>query len=134
MKITLRERRFLIIWIILHCTALFVNVTKTEGNLRNKIASPIVNIFTTNYCTSEGFWPFVAFMEYGACINVPPVEPNSEGIYDPSSLVWADHLAVKSWNFFGIFYSYNTKTFLVYIILGIGAIFLPKLWREKSVN
>lgn len=123
-KITLNQKRFLIIWISIHSLALFVNLFQVNGALKNTNYSPIFNVFTTseNIYNKDDFWPFVNYYIYGKCLVVTEDIKNTP-------LLWKDW-AHETNNFFGVFNSYNFPEYIFYILLGLGIIFLPKFWNN----
>ena len=120
--ISLGQRRFLIIWIAFHCTALFFNVAKIEGSLRNRGYSPVFNLFTTIDDTHyDEFYPFVRFVYTGKYSSI-------KGEY---AYIYVNK-SQDATNFFGVFTGYDVKAFFFYIVLGLAIIFLPKLWGTKA--
>lgn len=113
MRITLGQKRFLIVWIAFHFIALLTNVIPIRGQYRIK-EDERYDSYKTMYIFAapdrsreKEFWPFVEIYEkdgYG---------------YGRSYLR-------------GIFYSYTFGAFLFYILLGFGIIYLPKLWKGKD--
>lgn len=124
-SITINQKRFLIAWTIFHSFALFVNLFKIDGSLKMTLYSPIFNVFTTTYQTGayDDFWPFVPYTSNGIVLLT---EKSND---DP--WIWKD-LAQDSFNFFGVFNSYNFPEYIFYMLLGFGFIYLPKLWNKEE--
>jgi hypothetical protein len=119
MKISTKQKRFLIIWIIINTFALFVNKVSLEGNLNGSLPENgrdgYQTYILTNTWTHEGFWPFVPFIE--------------SKYYNASGMQNAG--TVHTFN--GLFYSYDLAAFMLYIALGFGIVFIPKLWKDECV-
>jgi hypothetical protein len=108
LKLSTVEKRFLIIWILLHSFALFVNLAEVSGKIDRD------NFLFTNtdpLYSKNGFWPFVNFEG----TNYYPADGNV--LY-----------------FNGLFYSYGLSAFIFYILLGIGIVYIPKLWKEQTIQ
>ncbi len=100
-SISLKQRRFLIVWCIFHLFALTVNLIPICGSIsdvESNYGSYHRHIFTNGYYREDdgAFWPFVKFSEY--------------------------------YSYNGIFHNYSIYAFIVYIAIGFAIVFLPKLW------
>jgi hypothetical protein len=115
MSITLKEKRFLIIWCCVHLFALLVNF----ANIKGTIKAPVNNAFYGQYDLNatylftdgnngKGFWPFVTYSGDG----FNPYVNNGKPF----------HI------FYGIFNNYDFSEFIIYLCLGI--VFIPKLWKQ----
>lgn len=105
-RITQKERRFLIIWIGVCAFAWFVNYAQIRGYVGNQ-----VYLFTIGWDSTD-FWPFTNFthnLELDNNIG-PGFRLNDTGA------------------FYGIFKSFNSPEFIVYSLLGVAIIFVPKIW------
>ncbi|WP_276345636.1 hypothetical protein [Daejeonella sp. JGW-45] len=119
MKITIAQRRFLILWVLFHSFALFVNVFKISGTIVNESydagtywKSKYVQLFTTG--PDEDFWPITEYSSYRKYI--PYYRDTPEEVY----------------NFNGIFNSYDFTEYIFYFLIGLGIVFIPKLWQERK--
>jgi hypothetical protein len=127
MKISLNQKRFLIIWICFHSFALFVNVAMIYGTLREEsepfkdtFGNDFIKYFNHNLFTSgnfqEDFWPFTTYSQ---------IESHYPGNYTRSDTHY----------FYGIFTSYGYLEYFSYLVLGFAIIYIPKIWgtqNEKS--
>jgi hypothetical protein len=81
-------------------------------------------IFTTGVHDKDGgFWPFCDYI----------LTYNRFGSFRPDDVLYGANVSV----FKGVFYNYDIKTFLVYILLGLCLVFIPMLWtgsQEKSIE
>ena len=116
MNITLKQRRFLIVWCCFHVFALAVNLIPIDGKISiPKAGTYQFNSSSTHYwiypftdgSKGDGFWPFVKFVSSD---------------YNPYIGTFT--------RFFGVFTEYQMSTFFVYIVLGFAVIFIPKLWGK----
>jgi len=122
LKLSTVQKRFLIVWILFHCLALFVNLTDIEGRIGDD------DLFTQTY-NKEGFWPFVSF--YETYHQKVPITDYTSDNYNSANTTYLD----KDDTYFkGIFYTYNTTAFVFYIILGFGIVYVPKIWKEQNVQ
>lgn len=107
MTLTLNQKRFLILWILFHSFALFVNLAGVNGF--TSINDHEYVCFFTNTLPGQypiGFWPFVTF------------SPNT---------IYYDRIV-----FNGIFYSYEFPEYIFYMCLGLGIVFIPKLLTTET--
>lgn len=118
------QRRFLIVWLLFHSFALFVNVAKIRGKLVDKrivheasmdFQSRDIETNTYVYAfssdvESRDFWPFSHFYEN----RVP------DG--------YAKYSNVRIHRFNGIFFGYGWDEFAFYVAIGFVFIFIRKLW------
>lgn len=126
MKLTVFQKRFLIVWILIHSFALFVNVADIEGRIRNEGFSPILNIFTTPLAdTQNDFWPITTFVKNGKIILPGWNDPS----YPLRQKFYVDY-GKSAFNFYGIFNSYGLTEYIFYIILGIAFVLVPKMWSK----
>ncbi len=127
MKITLKQKRFLIIWILIHSFALFVNLENIRGKIPSEATisydnyhtkfynDSYVYLFTTGtYAFGDDFWPFTTF--YSAVSERPHY---SDGV-------------VNTVYFNGIFNAYKWPAYFFYLFLGFAVIYLPKIWEGKQ--
>ncbi|QNR85077.1 hypothetical protein H9N25_00780 [Pedobacter riviphilus] len=125
-SVTLNQKRFLIVWICIHSFALFVNVASIYGTINEGTQTlGYSNLFTIN-SYEDDFWPFTKFTETESYIDYSP------NIFDeigkPKRGIWRD----KTPSFNGIFTGYNLPEYIFYIILGLGIIFIPKIWNDNK--
>jgi hypothetical protein len=59
MKLTLNQRRFLIVWILFHSFALFVNLADIEGEVET--SDNTTYFFTKGISNNNDFWPFTSY-------------------------------------------------------------------------
>ncbi|MEQ7800177.1 hypothetical protein ABDJ41_10215 [Pedobacter sp. ASV1-7] len=109
-SVTKNQKRFLIIWCLIHSFALFVNLANIEGAVD---FSKTEHYYEPSYFLSrenkpEQFWPFVTF-------------------YDKT---FSNFTGKWEGTFYGIFTAYGFEEFVFYILLGFAIIFIPKLWRN----
>lgn len=135
MKISLKQRRFLIVWGIFHLFALTVNMIPVEGlvHISGKIWTK------TN---PTGIDAHYVNVERPLYIFTYPDHSAIDGNFWPFVKMWeADYLGSNSYNddsdmytgrFKGLFYNYSYKAFIVYILIGLAIVFLPKLWSGGS--
>src|SRR4051812_20719601 len=122
MNLTLKNKRFLIIWICVNAFALFVNVAKIEGDITSDkpLGNQGVHIIThyhllttiDNIFSNDKFWPFTTFYK-----------GDSE---DGLLLLRNSGTTGDKLLFYGIFNSYNFPAFLFYSLLGIAIVYIPK--------
>lgn len=136
MNITLTQKRFLIVWILFHSFALFVNQTKLKGTVitdeynkkyyRREIRKHLLTGDTLN----EKFWPFTRYKTY----------QTFTGIADTTFFIYQGRRTPTFINTYridinhrnGIFTSYDFSEFIFYILLGLGIIVIPKLWNNNN--
>jgi hypothetical protein len=114
-KLKRNERRFLIIWVCVHAFALFVNVAKVKGTIKE--ADSLFNkdayyeyLFTSSV-DNDDFWPFTTYYEK---VNKPAT----------------DTVAAYNITYFnGVFTSYGIIEFISYCILGFAIVYVPKFWK-----
>jgi hypothetical protein len=116
MKLTLSQKRFLIVWICLHSFALFVNVAKIKGTIQESSSFFTLNghyeyVFTDGE-NNDNFWPFTKFYEKVYKSETEKVTATTD-IY-----------------FHGIFNSYGLVEYISYIIFGLALIYIPKFWSK----
>lgn len=137
MKISLKERRFLIVWTCVNLFALIVNIADIHGTI-SEPRSPVTKtgnqewVFESIpgfYLWTAGnhddvFWPFQSkFIATRRNIGYPVF------IGDGNTL---NVLPGKITDFLGIFNGYDYLEFGIYMILGFVIIFLPKIWNPKN--
>ncbi len=113
MKITLKQRRFLIIWCIFHSFAYISNLIPITFDIHSNDIFTNGDDFNPNY----GVWPFVEYFRF--C--------KSCGDWN-SAHTMRDDVNV----FRGIFFNYNFMIFIIYLIVGISIVYIPKLWGNKK--
>lgn len=119
MKLSLNQKRFLIVWILFHSFALFVNLADIKGTTQNEghlvengyYKNTTINLLTSN--THPSFWPFVNY-------------------YEDTFEYQSPNYRTENLDFNGIFYSYSFSEYIFYILLGLAIIFVPKLWNDKK--
>jgi len=126
-SVTLNQKRFLIVWICIHSFALFVNLTGLYGTTREGTETlGYANIFTTNGYKND-FWPITTFF-YRERYYVPnPSDPRNQHGYSVTFGTWKE----KEPSFNGLFTGYDSTEYLFYILLGIGFVFIPKIWNNN---
>ena len=115
MNLDTKQKRFLIIWIIFHSFALFVNLAKIQGTIKEESS-----LFTpeakyeylfTSLTDWDKFWPITTYYE-----KVHKYPTPTTSAYD---VIY----------FNGIFNSYDYREYIFYILIGIGIVFVPKIWK-----
>ncbi|MBL7718317.1 MAG: hypothetical protein JNL72_05720 [Flavipsychrobacter sp.] len=112
MNISLKQKRYLIVWSLFNVFALSVNIIPIKGLIKgneNMIPSDLTYVFTNGYSKVKGFWPFVNFNN------------------DFSNPYWENGYHFH--HFRGIFAGYDFAEFAVYILIGFAVVFLPKIWK-----
>lgn len=126
MKITQSQKRFLIVWFCINLFALIVNIVPIEGKLTSNDSLNSVYWFTREG-DSKKFWPFTNYVD-----NWTRPKGNNYGLFsdagDFSVINKSDLEHVSRFN--GFFHSYDISEFMVYTILGIAIIFVPKIWNN----
>lgn len=114
-KISLREKRFLIIWVLFHAFALFLSIAEIKGNYEN-------GYYFSNSSSTKDFWPFAGFNNEGYSPNFKGYDASGSSItrYEPYS------------TFKGIFNGYDLTEFIAYMVLGLGIVFIPKIWSKNE--
>lgn len=117
---SINEKRFLIVWLGICSLALFLNVADIQGKIEVKGGKYQYLFFFSSemygHSYDEDFYPFTDFI----------VE--SSTLY-PSEKIRDYYIGSGTYTRFnGIFNSFNLPEFIFYSILGIGIVFLPKLW------
>jgi hypothetical protein len=116
-KVIETYKKFIFIYIVINCFALFVNIFGIEGSV-NSDHDPYnamkINIFTSKWHTSykNGFWPFISFVE-----DVDLFRSYGTHEYDYTK-------------FNGIFYQYDISEFICYILILIGCL-VYKVYIKK---
>ncbi|HTE00225.1 MAG TPA: hypothetical protein VK668_13120 [Mucilaginibacter sp.] len=120
-KISLIQKRFLIIWIIFHSLALFVNVANISGTIveqNTNTGKEYIYVLTRNTLKTN-FWPFTTYNQYVRHIdtisNTPPFINTVEHI---------------DYYYNGIFNSYGYLEYFFYLIIGFMVVYLPKFWSN----
>jgi len=111
MKITANQRKFLIIWCTCHIIFLLCYLFKFSGDLDNgSYLISRLSVRGQRYSTLQDvFWPFCK-------------------IFD--SFKGLDGMQHNILN--GFLYGYDYTEFIVYMLLGFGIVFLPKLWNPSN--
>jgi len=113
--ISLKEKRFLIIWLGVCVLAFFLNLADIRGHIKfdefkyHSLFSSSYDRNDSSHKYDDDFYPFTKFIE--------------ENHYQTDS----NFVSYKSFN--GIFNSFNLPEFIFYSILGLSIIFIPKLWK-----
>lgn len=133
-SISLKQRRFLIIWCCFHLFAIAANKIPIiwkfdsdgpEFTINSENYAPMhyktscSNFILTDgrdYDTDNGFYPFVKFFRNSSCGL-----PGREDLIGNGKMV-----------FMGLFFNYNTGAFILYICLGFAIVFVPKLWGHTK--
>jgi len=124
-SLTLNQKRFLIVWILLNSFALFVNLADIRGAIDNSDTSynsygylihngtdRIIYLFTNSSGQNKSdFWPFTSYYS----INYP----SNSGF--PIQHFYG-----------GLFNSYDIPEYIFYMVLGFAIVFVPKLWNDKK--
>jgi hypothetical protein len=113
LNLTLNQKRFLIIWILFHSFALFVNVAHIYGTLHDGYGKDNDNTTVYLFCNTlpdreSDFWPFTSYTEESYQSNLGNYYERYYG---------------------GIFNSYGFPEYIFYMLLGLGIVFIPKLWK-----
>lgn len=132
---SLKSRRFLIVWCCVNSFALLVNLAHIKGQIINSenkndrnVENVVVNLFTDGGGIDEDysffhpatFYPFTSEF-YSNSERGVSSETGSWVSY--SSITW-----YKNIRFYGVFNGYSYLEFIVYIILGFAIVFIPKMW------
>jgi hypothetical protein len=129
-KLTIRQRRFLIIWVAFHTFAYLVNVfdingkitidAETRYNSKSLERHTYYDINLLRSMNNSGdFWPITKFYE----------KAYSEPSFTTREFIPVDDLDVYN-HFYGIFASYDVSEYICYMLLGFAIIFIPKLWSK----
>jgi len=111
MKLTVNQKRFLIVWVLFHSLALFVNLAHIDGKIQDGNSS---NDNTTIYLFNgiggqdSDFWPFTS---YHSSYNETNLDNRIDYYYG------------------GLFNSYGFPEYIFYLLLGMSIVFIPKLWN-----
>ena len=125
MTLTLIQKRFLILWILFHSFALFVNLFDIRGNVVDDIHFTDTTYYRksinllTDTTNKGGFWPFV---NYSSSIDTSSPINHFDGTF-------YKNIDSKIIEYKGIFSCYRFLQYITYIILGLLIIILPKLWK-----
>ncbi len=119
-QLTLGQKRFLIVWIVFHSFALFVNVANINWSTEDNYTHNKYYWLTSRLSEDNAsFWPFVTYITKS--IGTP------DEVYNGITFKGA-----PDWTLFnGIFYCYNFISYIFYIILGFGIVYVPKLWSKS---
>ena len=133
-KISLKERRFLIIWFCINAFALFVNIANLEGRIdkgsmdlfyttkyEQHMRSNVICILTDRYSSKRNVGlTFYPFNNNFSKISYSYKDDENKEVYVTES------------GFLGIFNGYGYFDFCVYILIGFVLVFLPKIWRNPA--
>ena len=140
MKISLAQRRFLIVWICVNAFALFVNVAGLEGEISHGRVC-----YNNNYKVSS-IKTFCLFMN-----KSKDIDETNRTFYPFSTPFTSVHYKTDKYTidrdygyahkgdnidtyyregFLGIFNGYSYREFFIYSLLGFVIVFLPKLWSD----
>ncbi|WP_395051003.1 hypothetical protein [Flavobacterium sp.] len=119
--ITLKEKRFLIIWLGICGFACFMNAAKVGGKIdfgngRYQYLF-FYNPRLTGDTYNEDFYPFTEFIVDNSARY--PSENFSQYFIDDGTYI----------RFNGIFNSFDLPEFIFYSILGLCIVFTPKVWK-----
>ena len=105
------ERRFLILWLSTWSFAFFVNFTDINGKIGSSAPHYIFTINKEN--REKDFYPFTEFI----------------GDEKKAKRSWSNPY-VPDWYtcFYGFFPSFNFIEWITFCALGIGIVFVPKIW------
>jgi hypothetical protein len=127
--VTRGNRRFLIVWFAMCSFALLCNVAPIRGEIQAEnlnTGTPRICLFTNR---GDGFWPFsTEFFDDRWWTNRDYVEfpyRKNGAIVDADGYIRND---IPS-EFNGLFNGFEYLEFLVYGILGICIVFVPKIWN-----
>ena len=126
-KITKRERRFLIIWMGVCLFAFLSTIAPIRGTIIDDNfqygtqTNPGIWLFSSGSPSraAKQFWPFTSDFIYEH--NITPIENG----------VLMGHVRGylgKTHGFWGIFNGFDYLELLVYSLLGLAIIFIPKIW------
>jgi hypothetical protein len=118
---TLREKRFLIIWLGICLFALFLNLADIQGKIESKDGKYQYLFFFSSemygHLYDNDFYPFTDFV----------VE---RSVLYPSEKLRDYYIGKGTYlRFNGIFNSFNLPEFIFYSLLGLGIVFIPKIWK-----
>lgn len=129
-KISLKQRRFLIVWIALNSIALFVNVAHLEGRIKNGM------VHFTNGQKDYDYKTICLFQDNNKDIvktaTFYPFTTNFTRIIFREDWIDGKQYWMGEEGFLGIFNGYSYFEFFIYLLLGIAVIFLPKLWGKEG--
>jgi hypothetical protein len=122
--VTQKEKRFLIVWFLVITFAYLCNTVPISGTIvpyqavdEQGYQKTAIYLFSANgwggYSDSD-FWPFVDYTDD----------------YDGTSAlsnINSEKYPVRIFN--GIFASFNGWEFIIYAAIGLGIVFLPKIWK-----
>lgn len=118
--ISKKEKRFLIVWFLVITFAYLCNAVPIHGTITpyeeldaDGYQKTAVFLFTSGGGEYD-FWPFVDYT-YGY-----------NGVFASDTYNFEKY-PVRVFN--GIFYSFNGWEFLIYGAIGLGIVFLPKIWK-----
>jgi hypothetical protein len=118
MKLTLFQRRFLIIWVTVNSFALLSNLAMIRGIIETQDST--IFLFTNyNLGTDSDFWPFTSY--YQESIGTPPETTSIPGDVIPGT--------PPHYFYGGLFNSYGIPEYICYMVLGLAIIFIPKFWK-----
>ncbi len=127
-KTTLAQKRFLIIWICIHSFALFVNLANINGEtVEGDYNGGYTHLFTTRGYEDD-FYPFTTFIYKQKYFVENSNDPRN---YYGASMTFGEWKE-KEPSFNGFFTGYNLPEYIFYILLGLGIIFLPKIWKANN--
>ncbi|MCF2490246.1 hypothetical protein [Dyadobacter sp. CY347] len=102
-----------------------------------KPASTPIYLFSSGY-NNDGFWPFSTYIIESEYMTNPSEEnlaENESREYarnHPDMYVSESHLDVKTYNvttFNGVFNGFDYWEFLIYGIIGLAFVYIPKVWN-----
>jgi len=131
MDITINQKRFLIVWILIHSFALFVNLAHIKGEYYNKVyqlggENREIKYLFTNSINQDQFWPFTDY-------TTNTFKKDTVGITPTDNDFNIISLRTTSTEYFnGVFNSYNFPEFIFYILIGFAIVFVPKLWSNTQ--
>lgn len=118
--LTIKNRRFLIVWFLVSGFALLCNIANLRGQIKDqKLNSKgkydmYINILSSYGSTENSFWPF------------------TNTFIEKYQYVSADDTTVPdNWvkGFEGIFNGFNYLEFIVYGIVALAIVYVPKMWK-----
>lgn len=119
--ISLKEKRFLIVWLGLCSFALFLNVFNISGKIESDDGKYQFLFFYSSeengHPYDEDFYPFTKFI-------------TNKSVLYPSESFSKYYITKGNYTRFnGIFNSFNLAEFVFYSLLGLGIVILPKVWK-----
>ena len=134
MNLSTNSKRFLIVWVIFHSFALFVNIAHIEGYYSMKINPPndyegftYTYILTHNDTLNKNsFWPLTKYETGESWVDTIY---NYQSVNNDLVKTPIRFQICNNHYFNGVFNSYGFTEYIFYTLVGIGIVYLPKIWK-----